>query len=149
MYLSENEAEVDNQIGLKSFCEQTSIHGWSFIAFSKFKLFHAIFWLIVIVGAFAGCLSMIYDNAMEYKEATVEFQTETLTESLDNLFFPSIYISNKNAIRRSYFMELLKDPKVKNITTVDEVLSLTAGLRLMGRMPQDQREIYINKSNAK
>ena len=149
MYLSENQVESANQIGLKNFCEQTSIHGWSFIAFSKFKLLHAIFWLVVIVGAFAGCLSMIYDNAMEFKDATVEFQTETLTESLDNLFFPSIYISNKNALRRSYFMELLKDPKLKNITTLNEIISLTAGVRLNGRLPQNPMEMNINKSKMR
>ena len=148
MYLRKNETiqahvEPKSKIGVKDFCEQTSIHGWSFISFSKFKTKPTIFWLVVILVAFSMCIAMIYDNAKEFNEATVAFQTVTLTESIENVFFPSIYISNKNAMRRSYIKFLMEDPNVSNITTLEELISLLVNKRFYGKLPKGPRENNI------
>ena len=72
----------------KVFCEQTSLHGWNFLAYSKFKCIHVTFWLSVIIGAAFVCTFCIYQNTEEFIEATVDFQTA----------YPA-YLINANAVK--------------------------------------------------
>ena len=120
----------------KDFCEQTSQHGWNFLAYSKFKCIHVVFWLFVIIGAFVGCIYNIYQNTEEFIEATVDFQTETLTEPLDNVLFPSIYISNKNVMRKSILMEVLQDPNLTNVS-YNQIVHLWTKKRFWGIVSQN------------
>ena len=93
--------------GFKEFCEQTSLHGWSFIRFDKFKL-STIFWLISIIAAILVCSQLTLQNANEYKEE-VEFNVETLTANLDEVYFPAIYLINKGKMRKSTTLQLMHE----------------------------------------
>ena len=127
--------ESKGKVTIQDFCEQTSIHGWNFLAFSQFKSQHVILWLLTIFGAFIGCAFMITMNVTEFSNATVDFQTETLTKSLDQVYFPSIYISNKNPMRKSIFMDILKDENVDNVTTVHEITEIWLRKQFWGIPP--------------
>ena len=126
----------------KDFCEQTSLHGWNFLAYSKFKCIHVAFWLSVIIGASFVCMYCIYQSTDEFIEATVDFQTETLTEPLDNVFFPSIYISNKNVYRKSILMEVLQDPILSNIS-YNQIVNVWSRQKFWG-FPQTFEEKVVD-----
>ena len=119
-----NNPNPPNKITFKDFCEQTSLHGWNFLLFRNFKSRHVMFWTFIIISAFTWCVVMIYLNAKEFSEATVDFQTETLTKPLNDVHFPSIFISNKNMFRKSIINEILQDEAVSNFTSTAELLSL-------------------------
>ena len=103
------------KIQFEDFCQQTSIHGWSFLQFRGFGCFQVLFWVAIIVCSFGGCMYMISLNVQEFKEATIEFETISLTENLDEIFFPSIYVINSNQERKSYLMAMIQE---NNLTEV-------------------------------
>ena len=74
------------KIQFEDFCQQTSIHGWSFLSFRGYGLFQALFWVTIIASSFGGCMYMISLNVQEFNEATIEFETISLTESLATAF---------------------------------------------------------------
>ena len=57
-----------NRIGFTQFCQETSLHGWSFFVFGKFRLCHVIFWSLVLLsmiilvglGIIQGSLGIIF-----------------------------------------------------------------------------------------
>ena len=137
------EPQASNSKGVfKDFCEQTSLHGWNFLAYSKFKCIHVAFWLSVIIGAFFVCMYCIYQSTAEFVEATVDFHTETLTEPLDKVYFPSIYICNKNVYRKSILMEVLKDPNLSDVS-YNQIVNIWSKQQFWG-IPQTSEDKNVD-----
>ena len=104
------------------FCEHTTLHGWNWIVYNHFKVSHVIFWFLAI---FSALIASIYGVAMlyfEFSEATVTFGTETVTEPITNVYFPAIYLANKNTVRRSILMASLEETGFKINTSEAELL---------------------------
>ena len=110
-----------SKIQFEDFCQQTSIHGWSFLSFRGYGSFQVLFWVTIIATSLSGCMYMISANIQEFNKATVEFETISLTESLDDIFFPSIFIINSNQQRKSYLMAMIQE---NNLTEVLDVKKL-------------------------
>ena len=89
---------------ITEFCRETSLHGWKFIAKNKFLSLHCFFWVGTIFSALSLGLVLITWNTAEFMEATVDFTTLSMTTSMNEVFFPAIYIINKNFIRKSIEM---------------------------------------------
>ena len=85
----------------RTFCEQTSFHGWNLIALSQFKASHVVFWLLTIITSFLGLSYMVYRNTSNFNEAKVAFHIQSPSEPLDEVYFPAIYLINKNMFRKS------------------------------------------------
>ncbi len=51
----------------------------------------------------------------EFREATVQYNLESATVSLDEVYFPSIVICNMNNLRRSFIYSLINDEKLREI----------------------------------
>ena len=83
------------------FCQETSLHGWNFIAKRRLSSFHSVFWLLTIFSALSLGIVLITWNTQEFLEATVDFNTISMTTSMEKVFFPAIYVINKNLIRKS------------------------------------------------
>ncbi len=49
----------------------------------------------------------------EFKEATVAYNLESRTISLDDVFFPSTVICNMNTLRRSFMDAIMDDEEMK------------------------------------
>ena len=111
----------NRKIQFEDFCQQTSIHGWSFLQFRGFGFFQVLFWVTIIATSFGGCMYMISSNIQEFNKATVEFETLSLTENLDDIFFPSIFVINSNQQRKSYLMAMIQE---NNLTEVLDVKKL-------------------------
>ena len=105
----------NRKIQFEDFCQQTSIHGWSFLSFRGYGSFQVLFWVTIIATSLSGCMYMISANIQEFNKATVEFETISLTESLDGIFFPSIFVINSNQQRKSYLMAMIQE---NNLTEV-------------------------------
>ena len=110
------------KIRFEDFCQQTSIHGWSFLQFRGFGIFQVLFWITIIVISLGGCLYMIFSNVHEFNEATVEFETKSLTESLDEIFFPSIFIINSNQQRKSYLMAMIQENNLTEVLDLQDLI---------------------------
>ena len=88
-----------------NFCQNTSLHGWGFIALGKFKPLQILFWTFTVLSALCLCVTFISQNTEEFLNG-VEFSTETITEPLDEVYFPAIYVISKNQFRQTTFNEL-------------------------------------------
>ena len=107
----------------QKFCEETTLHGWNWMAISKFKINYVIFWLAAIFSALVLTIISVSNLYLEFKHATVSFETETVTEPISNVYFPAIYIANKNKIRRSIIMAFLHEKGMDANLTEYEVFS--------------------------
>ena len=110
------------KIQFEDFCQQTSIHGWSFLLFKGYGIFQILFWVTIIAGSFVSCMYMISLNLQEFKQATVEFETISLTENLDDIFFPSIFVINANQQRKSYLMAMIQENNLTEVLDVENLI---------------------------
>ena len=111
-----------SKIQFEDFCQQTSIHGWSFLLFKGYGIFQILFWITIIAGSFVSCMYMISLNLQEFKQATVEFETISLTENLDDIFFPSIFVINANQQRKSYLMAMIQENNLTEVLDVENLI---------------------------
>ena len=100
--------DKNQRLQFKDFCEGTSLHGWGFMALGKFKPFQMVFWSLTVLFAFSLCAFFISQSAEEYMNG-VEFKTETLTESLDEVYFPAVYVCSNTLVRLSPLLEMVLD----------------------------------------
>ena len=84
------------------FCEETSLHGWNFISKRRIKSVHCAFWFLTICSAIGLGTVLITWNTQEFLEATVDFNTLSMTTPMAEVFFPAIYVINKNVLRKSF-----------------------------------------------
>ena len=98
-------------VGFKDFCNQTSLHGWGFMTFGQFKTLPTLFWLTAILSTSVLCTHLVIRNVNEFM-GSVEFNVESLTADLDEIYFPSLYIINTGTMRKSNLMHTVF-PRVK------------------------------------
>ena len=97
---------------LQEFCENTSLHGYTFLFHENKSGWHTLGWIIVILASFLVGGMMIGMNIMEFMRATVSFNLESPTTPLSEVFFPSIVVCNLNSMRKSFVHSLLRDPEM-------------------------------------
>ena len=91
------------------FCQETSLHGWGFIVKRDLPSCHCVFWILTIFSALSLGIVLISWNTEEFINDTVDFNTLSMTTSLDEVFFPAIYVINKNFVRKSIYDAFFKD----------------------------------------
>ena len=128
-----------------NFCNQTSLHGWNFVGKDKIKSCNAIFWISTIFMTFGIGMFWIGFNTKEFFEATVEFNTLSLTTPLDEVYFPAIYIVNKNHIRKSILIALAKDELIKNRTTSTKLFHILVKSINSGKLDEKSSKIASGK----
>ena len=127
------------RVGFKAFCEQTSLHGWSFISFEKSKPLSTLFWLIAILAAMLVCSQLTLQNVNEFEEA-VEFNVESLTANLDEVYFPSLYFINKGRMRMSTTLHLMHETNRMTNETLNPNTFVTVLVKYLNGLPLTKRE---------
>ena len=113
----------NGQSNFQDFCTQTSLHGWIFLGHGRVKSCK-VFWIVTICVTFGLGMFWIGFNTKEFLDATVDFDTLSLTTPLDEVYFPAIYVVNKNNIRKSVLMALAKDKLIENKTSLTELFHI-------------------------
>ena len=54
-----------------TFCNQTSLHGWQYIAQSHTSSLKHVFWALIVSLSMATAAIFLYNNTMDYLHATV------------------------------------------------------------------------------
>ena len=134
--------DINQKLQFKDFCESTSLHGWGFMALGKFKPLQMVFWSITVLLAFCLCAFFIGQSTDEYMNG-VEFKTETLTESLDEVYFPAVSVSSSTEARLSTLLEIvLSDNADSNETTrIDATKMLRKALYKPNGSEQEQQQV--------
>ena len=102
--------EKENSIGFKDFCENTSLHGWGIMSFGGFKVSQILFWLFAIIVSSVGMVVMNAGTIDEYQN-DVEYIVESMAESLNQIYFPAIYMFKTAQFRKSVLANWMKlDP---------------------------------------
>ena len=96
----------------KEFCDQTSLHGWSYLekgeTMKVLTILKRIIWSLVIIGSAIACGLFVVKRIIEYIESDVIIMTESRSESLSEIYFPSVVICNINPLRKSFMYEVLQ-----------------------------------------
>ena len=125
----------------KEFCAQTSLHGWTFVNFDKNKIISSLFWLLAITAALILCFLLTSKNVKEFTEE-VEFNVQTLTSTLDNVYFPSMYVMNKGYNRLSPIKHLFQDPEINQLAEDDSIVESVESKVITGKpMSETERRI--------
>jgi hypothetical protein len=60
---------------------------------------------------------IVFFSNSEFREATVQYNLDSATVSLDEVYFPSMVLCNMNTLRRSFIYSLIDDPMLKELNT--------------------------------
>ena len=82
--------------GLKTYCEQTSLHGWYYIASDK-KVWK-ILWSMIVLASIAVASTFIYKAAEEFTKSTVVTTIQSTTIPLSEVYFPAVTVCNINQV---------------------------------------------------
>ena len=77
------------------FCEQTSLHGWQYIAQSHTSNAKHLFWAIIVSLSMATASYFLYNNTVNFLDATVRFKVffkmQRIIAELDINFVIALY----------------------------------------------------------
>ena len=62
-----------------TFCNQTSLHGWQYIAQSHTSSLKHVFWALIVSLSMATAAIFLYNNTMDYLHATVRTRKNNIT----------------------------------------------------------------------
>ena len=82
---------------IKEYCEQTSLHGWFYIASDK--PFWRYVWLSIVIASIGVASLFIYKAAEDFTRSTVVTTIHSTTEPLSEVYFPAVTICNINQVR--------------------------------------------------
>jgi hypothetical protein len=89
-----NSSEMKN---FENFCEETSLHGWSYLN-NKMNKFWKMIWMLFIFLIIGTSIYVIEMNIKSYLQATTVTTIDSTIASLKDVTFPSIYICNINQV---------------------------------------------------
>ena len=84
------------------YCQQTSLHGWQYLA-SEDSKWKKVIWLFVLLFSFATAISLFMYHLVYYLNANPVTNIESTTASLDDVTFPTMHICNINQLRQVRF----------------------------------------------
>ena len=64
---------------------------------------------------FRSVLTNFVNLLPEFRDATVQYNLDSATVSLDEVYFPSMVLCNMNTLRRSFIYTLINDVKLRNM----------------------------------
>ena len=88
----------DNMEGLKSYCEQTSLHGWYYISVHGGKTAWRIVWTAIVLTSIGVASLFIYKAAEDFTKSTVVTTIHSTTEPLSEVYFPAVTVCNINQV---------------------------------------------------
>ena len=74
-----------------TFCQQTSLHGWQYIAQKNSSSAKHMFWAVVVSMSMATAALFLYNNTMDYLNATV--RANFYLKNRVKLFFPAFNVN--------------------------------------------------------
>ena len=94
----EDKEDGDDDVGLREYCEQTTLHGWLYLATTSQRRFWRVVWTIIVFGSVGVALAFVYKAAEEFTKATVVTTIHSTTEPLSEVYFPAVTVCNINQV---------------------------------------------------
>ena len=91
------------------FCEQTSMHGWTFFGSHHASMGQRIFWFSILSTFFVLAGYLMKENISAYTNSVTTIKTVDRTANLSDAFFPSVVVCNINQLRKSFIYWLHDD----------------------------------------
>lgn len=89
-----------------SYCEQTSLHGWYYIA--KDKKAWKIVWTIVVLASVAVASLFITKASQDFTKSTVVTTIHSTTVPLSEVYFPAVTVCNINQVSAALTFDFLR-----------------------------------------
>ena len=100
----------------RKYIENTTTHGVVRIFTGKSKI-RRLFWAIVFLCAFIGCLANIIVNIINFaRDPTVTTVTQKVNR--EGIIFPAVTICNANIFKRSVFESMVNENELNAITDI-------------------------------
>ena len=90
---------------LVQFCQQTTLHGWSYIV-NEEGIFSKLLWIVAQIVFVTFASFLMTSNFLVYFNSTTKTSLESTISSLDDLAFPGIFICNNNQVKASFLSQL-------------------------------------------
>ena len=89
----------------KTYCEQTSLHGWYYIAKDgqKSRPWRIVWTTIVLAGIAVACF-FIFNAADNFLKSTVVTTIHSTTVPLSEVYFPAVTVCNINQVSADYVL---------------------------------------------
>ena len=81
---------------LKQYCQQTSLHGWNYIANDKKEW--KIVWGLIVLASIAMASTFIYTATEDFLNSTVVTTIQSTTVPLSEVYFPAVTVCNINQV---------------------------------------------------
>ena len=107
--------------GLRSYCEQTSLHGWYYISVHGGKAAWRIVWSFIVLTSVVVAAYFIYKAAEDFTKSTVVTTIDSTTEPLSDVFFPAVTVCNINqviALQIKYGSNLVLNNKLNKLVAL-------------------------------
>ena len=87
---------------LKQYCQQTSLHGWNYIANDKKEW--KIVWGLIVLASIAMASTFIYTATEDFLNSTVVTTIQSTTVPLSEVYFPAVTVCNINQVSTVMFI---------------------------------------------
>ncbi len=87
-------------MSLREYCEQTSLHGWLYMASNRTRRgrFWRFSWSLVVLASVGVAAFFVFWAAEEFSKATVVTTIHSTTEPLSDVYFPAVTVCNINQV---------------------------------------------------
>ena len=99
---------MKNLKSITEFCQQTTLHGWSYIV-NEESIWAKFFWAISQLAFVTIAIYLMTINVIVYMNSTTKTSLESTTSSLDDLAFPGIFLCNYNQMEASFINQLTQN----------------------------------------
>lgn len=80
----------------RTFCNQTSLHGWQYMAQKQTSKAKCVFWVVIVVCSMAIATLFLYNNTMDFMQATVrEEEIEEGVAVRETKFWPGLKLQGR------------------------------------------------------
>ena len=112
------------------FVSNTSMHGWSFFGSPTGSRVQRLFWFLILITAF-GCSGFLLTHSIiTFLTSYTIINIKDRTNSLEEIYFPSLVICNINPLKKSFIYwlheELVKSGKAD--ASISEIFDVVGNL---------------------
>ena len=112
--------------GLRSYCEQTSLHGWYYISVHGGKAAWRIVWSFIVLTSVVVAAYFIYKAAEDFTKSTVVTTIHSTTEPLSEVYFPAVTVCNINQVIETRQMEMVHN-KAFQLVALNDLINCMFG----------------------